>query len=95
MKKILKKKQNSKLKQIIDFVFNGKEINGYTFENLTEEEKENIKESLNELDQIIDSYIPEYKDRLKSLVKEKKESINEKTKDMSLKLRKILDKYNN
>ena len=52
-----------KIKDLFDFVFNGKEINGITFKDLSDEGKENAKKSLEELDYYIELLIPNYKER--------------------------------
>lgn len=52
-----------KSKDLFDFVFNGKEINGITFKDLSEEGKQITKERLYEIDRYIDLLIPDYKER--------------------------------
>ncbi len=53
-----------RLKDLLDFVFNGKEINGITFNDLSSEAKRNVMESLVELDQWIEYFFPNYKERI-------------------------------
>lgn len=53
-----------KLKMLLDFVFNGKEINGITFKQLSTEAKKNVMQSLIELDEWIETLFPEYKERI-------------------------------
>lgn len=54
-----------KSKDLFDFVFNGKEINGIKFKDLSDNGKEIAQNGLNELDYYIELMIPNYKDRLK------------------------------
>lgn len=53
-----------RLKDLLDFVFNGKEIKGITFNDLSTEAKKEVVESLVELDSWIEKLFPEYKERL-------------------------------
>lgn len=53
-----------RLKDLLDFVFNGKEINGITFNDLSEEAKQNVMESIYELDSWIEYLFPDYKQRI-------------------------------
>ena len=50
---------------LFDFVFNGKEINGITFNDLSEEGKEIAKNGLYEIDSYLELVIPNYKERFK------------------------------
>lgn len=50
----------------IDFIFYGKEIKGFTFEELSEETKEKIMKLVAEMDMMIESKKPGYKEELKS-----------------------------
>ena len=50
---------------LTDFVFNGGEIDGVTFSELSEEGKENVKNALSSLDNTLNELIPNYKERLK------------------------------
>lgn len=52
-----------KLKNLFDFIFNGKEINGITFANLSEEGKQITLNGFYELDGYIELLIPNYKER--------------------------------
>lgn len=49
--------------KLFDFIFNGKDINGYTFKDLSDSGKEKAKEGLNMADEFIEKYIPDYKER--------------------------------
>ena len=53
-----------KAKDLFDFIFNGKEINGITFNDLSEEEKQITLNGFYELDGYIELLIPNYKERL-------------------------------
>ena len=50
----------------IDFIFYGKEIKGVTFEELSEETKEKITRIVSQIDILIESKNPGYKEELKS-----------------------------
>ena len=50
---------------LTDFIFNGGEIDGVTFSELSEEGKENVKNALSTLDNTLNELIPNYKERLK------------------------------
>lgn len=50
----------------IDFIFYGKEIKGITFEELSEETKEEILKMVAEMDMMIESKKPGYKEEIKS-----------------------------
>ena len=52
-------------KVLSDFIFNGGEIDGVTFSDLSEEGKENAKNALKTLDNTLDDLIPNYKERFK------------------------------
>ena len=54
-----------------DFVFNEKEINGYKLSDLSEQGRENIIKSLDTIDTLIESYIPDYKDRFNNWLVDK------------------------
>ena len=51
---------------IVDFLFYGKDINGYTFSGLTTSAKLQVLKIAFSIDQKIDSYFPGYKDSIKS-----------------------------
>ena len=57
------KKIKQKSKDLFDFVFNGKEINGIKFKNLSDNGKEIAQNGLYELDYYIELMIPNYKDK--------------------------------
>lgn len=65
---------NSKVKaeiiKITDFVFNGTEINGHTFDELTEQAKLYIMDMLVKIDAKIEEVHPGYKDEIKIKVKD-------------------------
>ena len=50
----------------IDFIFYGKEVKGFTFEELSEETKEKIIKLVAEMDIMIESKKPGYKEEIKS-----------------------------
>ena len=50
---------------LTNFIFNGGEIDGITFSELSEEGKENVKNALSTLDNTLNELIPNYKERLK------------------------------
>lgn len=52
-----------KSKDLFDFVVNGKEINGIKFKDLSDNGKEIVKESMDELDEYMELLIPNYKER--------------------------------
>jgi len=82
-----------KLKTLIDFVFNGKEINGITFKELKTEEKEKIMLELTKLDIKIDEYIPDYKERFKDWFTEKSADAKDWLVDRGADLKKIWEDY--
>ena len=65
---------NSKVKaeiiKITDFVFNGTEINGHTFDELTEQAKLYVMDLLVKIDAKIEEVHPGYKDEIKIKVKD-------------------------
>lgn len=65
---------NSKVKaeiiKITDFVFNGTEINGHTFDELTEQAKLYVMDMLVKIDAKIEEVHPGYKDEIKIKVKD-------------------------
>lgn len=48
----------------VDFIFYGSEINGITFNDLKEEEKQTLFNELCEMDELIESISPDYKENL-------------------------------
>ena len=52
-----------KAKDLFDFIFNDKEINGITFKDLSEEGKEITINGFYELDEYIELLVPNYKER--------------------------------
>ncbi len=52
-----------KLSDLVDFVFNGKEINGVTFDELSDTAKEKVKFFIQLIDAQLESLIPNYQDR--------------------------------
>ncbi len=52
-------------KVLSDFIFNGGEIDGVTFSELSDEGKESAKKALNSLDNTINELVPNYKERFK------------------------------
>ena len=84
-----------RLKTLVDFAFNGEKINGVTFSELKEEEKERILEEINILDNKIDEYIPNYKERLNNWFQNKKEDAKEWVIDKSVDLKILWEDYQN
>ena len=60
-----------KSKDLFDFVVNGKEINGITFKDLSENGKQTVQNTLRELDSYIELMIPGYKSRFENWLIEK------------------------
>ena len=52
-------------KDLSDFIFNGKEINGVTFDELSDSGKEKAINALSSLDDILNYLVPNYKERFK------------------------------
>ena len=52
-------------KVLSDFVFNGGEINGVTFNELSDEGKEYARNALSSLDEILNYLVPNYQERFK------------------------------
>ena len=76
-------------KELIDFIFYGGTMNGITFDQLKDKEKQAIYEKLQQLDSKIMEYVPDYKERLgekynkvkdfaKTTYEKAKEAINSK-----------------
>lgn len=53
-------------KDLSDFIFNGSEINGVTFSELSDEGKQAALNALNTLDDTLNYLIPDYKERFKN-----------------------------
>lgn len=60
-----------KSRDLFDFVVNGKEINGITFKDLSENGKQTVQNTLRELDSYIELMIPGYKSRFENWLTEK------------------------
>lgn len=73
---------NAKVKaeiiKITDFVFNGTEINGHTFDELTEQAKLYVMDLLVKIDAKIEEVHPGYKDEIKIKVKDYADRITDK-----------------
>ena len=73
---------NAKVKaeiiKITDFVFNGTEINGHTFDELTEQAKLYVMDLLVKIDAKIEEVHPGYKDEIKIKVKDYTDRIRDK-----------------
>ena len=82
-----------RLKNLIDFVFNGKEINGKTFKELKSEEKEKIIQELTKFDSKIEKYIPDYKERFKNWFVDKSADAKEWLIDRSADIKEVWDNY--
>lgn len=52
-------------KDLSDFIFNGKEIGGVTFSELSDEGKEMARNALNSLDETLNDLVPNYRERFK------------------------------
>ena len=57
-----------KSKDLFDFVFNGKEINGIKFKDLSDNGKKIVQNGLEELDYYTELMIPNYQERLHELI---------------------------
>lgn len=66
---------------LVDFIYYGKEIKGITYDELSEATKENVMESFQLLDSIVDRCFPDYKERISSEYQEIKEKASAKTKE--------------
>ncbi len=53
-----------KLRDLVDFAFNGKEINGVTFDELSDTAKEKVNAIITTIDTWLNNLIPNYQDRL-------------------------------
>lgn len=58
-------------KDLSDFIFNGAEINGTTFSELSDEGKEYATDALNSLDETLEYLVPDYKERFSEWLKDK------------------------
>lgn len=88
-----RKKFKEKISILTDFVFNGKEINGITFKELKEKEKENIKKELDNLDNKMEEYIPDYKERLKDWFIDKSADAKELLVDTGASIKEMWNNY--
>ena len=59
-----KKEAKEKSIELIDFVFYGKEMNGITFDELKDDQKEKVYQELQKLNNTISKYDPDYLDNL-------------------------------
>ncbi|MBQ9011044.1 MAG: hypothetical protein IJ093_00130 [Bacilli bacterium] len=66
---------------LFGFLFNHKEIDGYTIDDVSESTKERAKEALFELDKYIEVYIPDYKEKAKEKLQDAKEFLEDKGSD--------------
>lgn len=53
------------IKDLSDFIFNGSEINGVTFNELSEEGKQKVRDAFSSLDETLNYLIPNYQERFK------------------------------
>lgn len=67
---------------IFNFLFNGEEINGYTANDVSDSTVEMAKNALGTLDDYIESYIPEYKDKAKEKLSDAGEWLWDKSTDL-------------
>lgn len=90
--KIKKSSENGNLKEIkeiitsnfikiVDFIWYGSTINGITYDELSDATKQNMLETFQLLDHIIDQYFPDYKQTISSKYSEIKEKTEEKVHD--------------
>ncbi len=93
----IEKRENIKenIKTLSDFIFNGKEINGVTFKELKEDEKEKLLTELESLDSKIDEYIPDYKERFKDWMVDKGADAKEWLVEKSADLKEMWENYKN
>lgn len=71
-------KVKAEIVKITDFVFNGTEINGHTFDELTEQAKLYVMDLLVKIDAKIEEVHPGYKDEIKIKVKDYTDRITDK-----------------
>lgn len=67
---------------IFNFLFNGEEINGYTANDVSDSTIEMAKDALGSLDNYIESYIPEYKEKAKEKLSSAGEWLWDKSTDL-------------
>ena len=67
--------------KIVDFIWYGSTINGITYDELSDATKQNMLETFQLLDHIIDQYFPDYKQSISSKYSEIKEKTEEKVHD--------------
>lgn len=63
-------KVKTKFVELVDFIFYGTEINGVTFNELTEDTKQKLIEIVNRIDNKIEEKVPGYKDTISNGAKE-------------------------
>ena len=67
---------------VFNFLFNGEEINGYTASDVSDSTIEMAKDSLGTLDDYIEGYIPEYKEKAKEKLSDAGEWLWDKSTDL-------------
>lgn len=58
-------------KDLSDFIFNGKEINGVTFDELSDDGKQYAMNALDSLDSTLEYLVPNYKERFREWITDK------------------------
>lgn len=66
----------------IDFIYYGKEINGFTYDELSDEAKKELLEDVKELDDSIKKFDPEYKENVSNKLNQYKTDAGNKLKDL-------------
>lgn len=67
--------------KIVDFIWYGSTINGVTYDELSDATKQNILETFQLLDHIIDQYFPDYKQNMSSKYNDFKDKVEDKMHD--------------
>lgn len=67
---------------LFNFIFNDKEIAGYTIDEVSDNIVNKAKETLSQLDQYIETYIPDYKYKIKEKLNTAKEFLEDKGTDV-------------
>ncbi len=84
--KSLSEKAKEAFVNVVDFIFYDKEIKGYTFKELTTNAKLKIIAIALKIDNKIDSYFPDYKDKIKGTYTNIKDKLVEKYLELTDKL---------
>ena len=78
-----KEQTKENFREVVDFLFNGGEIAGYTASEVKEETVEKAEDGLEIMDGYIESYIPDYKDRAKEKLHNAGDYLEEKGTDIA------------